>query len=65
MIEGLSVQLDVAEGVAFDDVEQRLIVQLGKRISIVPSTRKELDCDVHITVTEKSFNTGYSTFRAK
>ena len=74
MFEGLSVQPDVAEGIAFDDVEQRLVAQLGKRISIVPSTRKELDCDVHITVTddethdivtEKSFNTGYSTFRAK
>lgn len=74
MFEGLSVQLDVAEGIAFDDVEQRLIAQLGKRISVVPSTRKELECDVHITitddethdtVTEKSFNTGYSTFRAK
>ncbi len=74
MFEGLSVQLDVAEGIAFDDVEQRLIAQLGKRISIVPSTRKELECDVHITitddethdtVTEKFFNTGYSTFRTK
>ena len=33
MIEGLSVQLDVAEGIAFDDVEQRLIAQLGKNLT--------------------------------
>lgn len=74
MFEGLSVQLDVADGVTFDDVEQRLIAQLGERISIVPSTRKELESDVRISViddqrgnivTEKSFNTGYSTFRVK
>ena len=72
--EGLSCNLSVKDSVSFDAVEQRLIAQLGNRISVVPALFTEQECDVCVTVidnetgdtvTEKAFDTGYSTFRCK
>ena len=50
--EDISVKLYAAENVSFDNVEQKLISQLGQHIAIVPQTKEELKSDVRLVITD-------------